>query len=256
MLLNLIKKNKIYILLGLMIFCGIFIYKSIKSPKIKGNLNKLSSPLIIFDFDGTICDNFVLCMNLYNKVAGEFKYKKVLEKDIKELRSMKPYDILKKLEIPKWRLPQLVYRIRKEMRSQIDKTKPINGIKDILKFLKDNNISLVLLTSNNIKNVKIFFDKNDINFFDVICTGVSTFGKAKILNSLKKKIDKSIANDIYYIGDEVRDIIACQKANIKIISVTWGMNDHKILSYHKPNYICNNSKELKYLLNKIISKKV
>jgi phosphoglycolate phosphatase-like HAD superfamily hydrolase len=35
--------------------------------------------------------------------------------------------------------------------------------------------------------------------------------------------------DILYVGDEVRDVEACQKVGVKIIAVTWGLNSQEAL---------------------------
>lgn len=253
MFLSFIKEHQLKILILVLICCGIIIYRFIKLPSIRGNIKTLKTPIIIFDFDGTICDSFSLCLEIYNKIANGYGFKKAEQKDIKKLRSLPPFEILKALEIPKWKLPFLARRIRKEMKSQICNSKPFEGIKNILGFLKTNNASIVLLTSNSYKNVNIFFDKHNMNFFDVIYTGVSTFGKSKVLKSFLNKINLSSENNkIFYIGDEVRDIEACKKAGIPIISVTWGLNNHEILNKHTPNHICNNYNELNSLLKKIV----
>ncbi len=44
-------------------------------------------------------------------------------------------------------------------------------------------------------------------------------------------------NDVVYIGDEHRDIEACKKAQIRIISVTWGIDPLTLLKKANPDYI-------------------
>ena len=40
----------------------------------EGNLEKVSAPLVMFDFDGVICDSFSTAIELINVHANEFKY--------------------------------------------------------------------------------------------------------------------------------------------------------------------------------------
>ena len=43
--------------------------------------------------------------------------------------------------------------------------------------------------------------------------------------------------NIIYIADEIRDIDACRKAGIKIISVCWGFNSKAALSVKNAEYL-------------------
>ena len=62
------------------------------------------------------------------------------------------------------------------------------------------------------------------------------FGKEKLFNKFLKKesIEKK---NIIYVGDEIRDILACQKVGIKIISVTWGFNTRLGLMKYNTNIV-------------------
>lgn len=73
-------------------------------------------------------------------------------------------------------------------------------------------------------------------YFVAIQGGGKIFGK-------EKKIKKLCAHyaldwkDTVYVGDEARDVLACKKINMPIISVTRGYNDQSLLVLHHPNYI-------------------
>jgi phosphoglycolate phosphatase len=51
-------------------------------------------------------------------------------------------------------------------------------------------------------------------------------------------------NDVVYIGDEYRDILACKKSKIKIISVTWGFDSRDLLVSGNPDFIVDSPVEL------------
>ncbi|MCP3659685.1 MAG: HAD hydrolase-like protein [Bacteroidetes bacterium] len=252
-----LTKNNIFIItLFLVIISLILYYKIFKTTTINGNIKQLSSPILIFDFDGTICDSFDLAMNIYNELSKGLRIKKINNQDIEKLKGLSTTDILKELKISKWKLPLLAYKLRKKMKKKINEAKPHNGMIELLKYLyEQENVSLVLLTSNGYNIINTFFKKYNLNVFDVIISKVSTFGKSKMLKYLKSKIQNPLAQNIYYIADEVRDITACKKTDVKIISVTWGLNNFKILNKYKPDYICKNMNELEDTLKNIIEYK-
>ncbi|MEK6545270.1 MAG: HAD hydrolase-like protein, partial [Nitrospinota bacterium] len=57
-------------------------------------------------------------------------------------------------------------------------------------------------------------------------------------------------NNIYYVGDETRDIRAAKKAGIKCIAVTWGLNSKSALEALEPSIIVNKPSELVKVLTK------
>ena len=54
------------------------------------------------------------------------------------------------------------------------------------------------------------------------------FNKARLINTLIK--DSGIPkSQLCYIGDEIKDVESCVKADIHMIGVSWGMNDPQSL---------------------------
>lgn len=52
-----------------------------------------------------------------------------------------------------------------------------------------------------------------------------------------------------YVGDEVRDIEACQKVGIKIAAVTWGLNTKEALERYHPDSLIDKPQQLLDLVN-------
>ena len=48
-----------------------------------------------------------------------------------------------------------------------------------------------------------------------------------------------------YIGDEVRDIEAMKKAQVDLITVSWGWNSHELLVSHNPKVLINSVEQLR-----------
>ena len=188
---------------------------------------------IIFDFDGTIADNLSVVIKIYNKIADKYRTNKVAKEEIQVYRSMKPFDILRKLKITAFKLPFIAGTIRKQMKSQITDIPIFANISDILKQLKDKGYNLGILSSNSVQNIKIFLDHYQIDFFNYIFSCKNIFGKHKSLTKFIKNYNLKNA-DVIYIGDEIRDIDASRKVGVKIISACWGYNDKDSLCTENP----------------------
>ena len=57
--------------------------------------------------------------------------------------------------------------------------------------------------------------------------------KARAIKKIMHKYDLDRAQS-FYIGDEVRDIIAAHKVDVRIVSVAWGFNGREALAAHEP----------------------
>lgn len=206
---------------------------------------------IVFDFDGTLADTIDLAINIFNKIAHEYNLKEIKEEDKLALSTQKPKDLLKIYDITKIKVVLLLLRIRKEMGLHLNELKIVNDIKEALQELKDAGFRLGILTSNSKNNVGAFLDNNGLSdLIDFIYSGKSLFGKDKVMKSMldQERISKE---DIIYVGDEIRDIEACKKVGIPVISVTWGLNKTDVLEALSPDQIANSPKELLGCVEKI-----
>jgi phosphoglycolate phosphatase len=70
--------------------------------------------------------------------------------------------------------------------------------------------------------------------------------KRKLSKILKRNGYKP--SDAIYIGDEVRDVLACKAISLEVIAVTWGFETKSILEKSNPNYIVDSVDELSELL--------
>lgn len=198
---------------------------------------------IIFDFDGTIADTMPKVKRILFRYAPSFGYKKINDRDIELLRNMKAQDALKTIGIPIYKLLFFVNKVKKELNKDIESTKPAPGIKSLLSKLKNKGIRLGILSSNLHDSINKFLKKNDLDLFDFIYTGTSIFGKHRLLKDLLIK-RRLTHKEVIYVGDETRDIEAAQKAKIKVIAVTWGLNKKEILREQEPDYLVDKPEEI------------
>lgn len=198
--------------------------------------------VLIFDFDGTIADSLQQVVRIFNALSSKYGYAPVLEKDVESLRGNPARDIVAALGISRFKLPLILIEGKREFGRSVSDVKVFPEIKNILlRLSKDYKLGIV--TSNSKENVEDFLEKNNLKIFDFVYSDKSLMGKSKVIDKLLKKYDFD-PNSVIYIGDEVRDIIAAKKSNIKIISVSWGFNTKEVLLKNNPDAVVDNLEQL------------
>ena len=211
----------------------------------QGVLSRLS---LIFDFDGTIADTLSAIVRLVNEHAKEINIKPLAETDVDELRGMSNLDIIKKYKVPLLKVPYLVLRAQKELNHRIGEMSLFPGVKELVLDLKRWGIRLGILTSNSRENVKKFLQAQNLDVFDFIHAEQNFFGKNWALLHLLKKFNLK-KEEVIYVGDEVRDIEACQKVNIAVIAVSWGFHRRKLLEDKLPTYLVDSPDEIRAIVS-------
>jgi phosphoglycolate phosphatase len=200
---------------------------------------------IIFDFDGTIADSLGVFIKTYNDLAGRYGYKKAESPDIFRYHSTFEF-ITKVIQVPFYRLPFYYLRAKKIFRTRIHEAKPFLGMKNLLDVLA-KKYTLGLLTSNFKESITDFVKRENIDDFAFIFSGASIFGKHHDIKKVMKERGLK-KEEIIYIGDELRDIHACNKIGVKIIAVTWGFDSRWILERGHADYIVETPKEILSIL--------
>lgn len=189
---------------------------------------------IVFDFDGTIADSRSLFIELYNELALKHDYNLLNEDNLDVLRSISISERCKLLGVPIYRIPFLASTIIKKYKASVPQLQFNEGMKELLLSLGSNHIPCAVLSSNSKENIQKFFELNGIVNSDIFSSR-SIFGKHHLINKfLKQKNLKP--SDILYVGDELRDVIACRKSGVAVAWVSWGYDSEESLKNNKPDY--------------------
>lgn len=192
---------------------------------------------LVFDFDGTIADTLGETRLIFNRIAPDYGIREVAEHELDHLRHLSLKELLDHLDIPKRRVPALISRGTGMMRSNIAQLKLIEGMPQVLVELRRHVRSFGILTSNATANVDLFLRTHGLREqFDFISSTSKLTGKSKHLKAIRKTFSLR-AEELLYIGDELRDVKASQKAGIPIAAVTWGFNSRESLAASEPNYL-------------------
>lgn len=198
---------------------------------------------VIFDFDGTLANTIELAIRIYNQHHEEFGSLPIDIKQLPEFQKLGYKKVMKKTKI-RWRmLPKMALTISREMKQHMGEVEPYPGIVEMLKKLQENDISIGVLTSNNVALVQDYFTANNFPTFDFIFSEKTLFGKEKTLRKIVKRYNLN-KKRVLYVGDEPRDVVSCRKAKIPIIGVSWGLGGVDGLTPSKPDKIVDNSDQL------------
>lgn len=203
----------------------------------------MTPKVIIFDFDGTIADTLDAIVSITNRLAIEFGYKPTSQEELAQLKNLTSRQIISQSGISIFRLPFLIRKVKAELNKEIQKLRPIPGIKEALTQLNNQGNRLVIITSNSKENVVAFLEKNNLQDLFVFIYSGTTFGKSKVINKLLKQ-ENINPEQVIYVGDETRDIEAARKSNIKAIAVTWGFNSKEVLAEQNPDFLIHEPHEL------------
>jgi phosphoglycolate phosphatase len=203
---------------------------------------------LVFDFDGTIADTLGETRRIFNQLAPDYGLRQVAEHELDHLRHLSLKQILVHLNIPKRRVPALISRGTGLMRGNITRLQLIAGMSEVLVEMRRHVDSFGILTSNATANVDLFLQTHGLREqFDFISSTSKLTGKAKHLKAIRKTFSLR-PEQMLYIGDELRDVKASQKAGIPIAAVTWGFNSRESLAAESPDYLIDHPTDFLRLL--------
>jgi len=182
---------------------------------------------IIFDLDGTLVNIEPIFFTIVNVLAEEFHFSPIRSEEIPAIKKLHLKNLIwKRLGGRIFFLPQILKRGREEYTKVAPIVPLFTGMKDILIKLHTQNCRIGIVSSSKEETIKIIIDKNNLPI-DFFYHG-KLFNKAQSLKEALKK-EKLLLSETIYIGDEVRDIEACRKIGLDIISVSWGLNSKEAL---------------------------
>ena len=199
---------------------------------------------IIFDFDGTLADSFELALEVAHDLTGT---QRLSGQEVARLRRLPIRKVVRELGIPLRRLPRLVLQGRQRMSERMHEVHPFDGINGVVAALYEQGHHLLVMSSNSEQNVRAFLRANDMEqYFSGVYGGIGLLDKAGAIKKVvrRNKINRDIC---YYVGDEMRDVEAAKKANVRAVAVGWGYQDPDVLAEHEPFALVQKPAELQKL---------
>lgn len=202
---------------------------------------------IFLDFDGTIVDSLNLAVNIYNDMAGRYNLNPLEHSDIAKLNKLSIPERIKLFNVPLYVLPKMAIEFKRRYKESIHLLKEFEGMRDVIMELKRIGYHLSIISSNSAINIQQFLANAKMECFDHIISSKALFGKQTIIKQTMRKLHLKRA-EIMYIGDELRDIQSCKKAQVDMIAVTWGFDDAQLLSDGNPEYVARQPADILTIL--------
>jgi phosphoglycolate phosphatase len=210
------------------------------------NLMKYST--IIFDFDGTIADTFTKLVEINNRLYKELGTDPIDSNETLQLKEHAMRDWFKIIEIPIYKIPFFIRTIIEELHKDVETVKAFDGIAQILKKLKKENVLTGIVTTDSVENVRKFLKSHGLEqYFEFVNSADFIAGKTFALNRLINQY-KLVRSKTLYIGDTTRDIKNSKHVKIDIAAVTWGYNTKRLLSTLQPTYLVETPQELEKVI--------
>lgn len=202
---------------------------------------------IIFDFDGTIADSFVVFIEVFDEIAG--RSRRLTAKEIESLGGQSLKEILKYLKIRSWQIPRLVIKGKKALGLRILDIKPFPNMPKTLQQMHQSGYKMYILSTNSSAHISKFLRANKLDpYFVDIYGDIGLRGKSAGLKKLIKAEGLS-AGQCIYVGDETRDIEAGRKADIAVLAVGWGFNHPRTLKRLEPDFFAAEPNQILKLLD-------
>lgn len=179
---------------------------------------------VLFDFDGTLADSLPLQLEAYQVMAQRHGWPTGSPQLIQQLRDSSLKEVIQTLGIPLWRVPFLLREGRAVLKNRWSEVEVFPGMKTSLEDLSQAGWNLGVVTANTSEIVKdILSRERCLHLFQIIESEPHLWKKASRLQNLIKKQGWNPKN-VWYVGDEVRDLEAAHQVGIRPLGVGWGMN--------------------------------
>jgi phosphoglycolate phosphatase len=202
--------------------------------------------LVIFDLDGTLADSLPWFRRNVNDVADRFGFSRVGDDDVQSLRQAGSREILRRLNVPLWKLPAIARHMRRMKAKHLADIPLFPGTEAMLRDLRDSGLTLALVSSDNEANARRQLGEAAQLFAHFDC-GASLFGKAAKFRRVVKRAGVP-ASQAISIGDEIRDIEAARAAGIACGAVMWGYAAPEALRSLGPELMFDRMKDIAGLL--------
>ncbi len=204
-------------------------YRGFESPSLRQNMQKA----IIFDWSGTLSDNFHCFCEVCDLMFNELGREKISPEEIR-LNFTLPY-----MKFWNHYFPDLSKELQCELYEkyihQVSEPKLYDGVEDFIKKLKEDEWSIFILSSDPISKLALEIERSGLlGFFTKVIGNIHE--KSGVLKEIVKEfnLDKKMT---YYVGDTSGDVEAGKTADIMTVGISWGFQHKSILEQSKPDFL-------------------
>lgn len=203
---------------------------------------------VFFDLDGTLINSIYDLCDSVNYILNKYGYK---ERSLEEVNSFVGNGLKKLLLLA---LPEnrddfdLIYKDFKSyyFTHCLIKTKPYNGITEVLKKLKSKGIKLAVITNKPQNAAQEICDTLFSGIFDCVIgekEGIARKPEPEMVEITLRKLNAK-KGETLYVGDSEVDILTGKNAGLNVLSVSYGFRDKTYLKSHGAGDIVDNTVDI------------
>lgn len=211
---------------------------------------KMIIDTVIFDLDGTLLNTLEDIKDSVNFALNEFNFPIKSAIEVKKhvgngaqhlMNQMVPDNTSPEVSVQCYQCYQKHY----DGNSQ-NKTKPYDGILNLLKQLKEKKLKLAVVSNKFDASVKSLCQDYFADYIQIAIGESPKVARKPAPDSVYNAIQELHAdiNRVIYVGDSDVDIYTAHNAGIPCIGVTWGFRDKVVLEKAGADFIIDKPDEL------------
>jgi len=213
--------------------------------------------VVIFDLDGTLLDTLQDLGDSLNRMLVHFGYPTHSYEAVKEMVG-NGATVLTLRAIPGGEenpnAEECIAYFRANYNDKSNKkTKPYDGIIELLDRLKEKGIYTAVVTNKPHHAATAICEGFFGNKLDMVIGDREGVRRKPYPDSVFEVMDSLCAKDAVYVGDADTDIEVAKNAGIPSVSVTWGFRDRNFLVEHGAEVLVDNANELACSLSSLLA---
>lgn len=208
---------------------------------------------VFFDFDGTLIDTNEIIVKCLNFVSSKYNGRELSDSELTNILG-KPLEIQMK-EICEAQYEKLTLDYKSMYRSlRDDMTTEFSGITDMLKELRENGVKVAIISNKGSSGINHGIEKFSLSdYIDYVVSSEDVVEKKPHPEGIYKSmaylgLSEEDKKDIVFVGDSIHDIECGKNAGLKTILVGWTIMDRDVLLKAEPDYVVEDSEELKKII--------
>lgn len=198
---------------------------------------------VVFDFDGTLADMKRLILEVGNEIGSKRGWKPVDSETFDILSRGSIREGMKQIGIPLRDLPYVLVTGRRMLVLRTNEIELFQGITELVQKLHASGHELYVLSTNSKKLIQDVLLRYKLGDKMTVLPSSGVFGKAPALKKFMRS-RKLHNQEVWLVGDELRDLEAAQKVGAHSIAVTWGLQHPDALYNANPDFVVTTPLEI------------
>ena len=219
----------------------------------------MSKFAVIFDLDGTLLDTLDDLADAVNHILKKHNYPPKSRKDIRSFLGNGARDLMKR-SLPEGVEGDLFESLLEEYKDYYNahstlKTKPYDGVLDLLKALKDKGISTAVASNKPDDAVRKLCEKYFGDLVDFSVGDRADLKRKPDAEPIRYAMDRLGCENAIFVGDSEVDVMTAKNADLHCISLTWGFRDRDFLAERGAKIFADNAQELEDHIYELMTKR-